>query len=277
MSKKNFGLPFNNIAGGLGNLGQLFGGEVSEATHINPAEAARTLRARSIRRPQVEDDWRARPTLKHPYPVVLIHGTSDNNGCWEKLAPQLRRGGYCVFAPNYGHFGEAALNENAAQVEAFLDAVVTITGAEKLILIGHSQGGLLARYYAARNPGKVAHVIAIAATNQRTTVGDFIKDTMLGETLLTDFFGVAGWEQMAGSPFYQEVEKYPEVTRQVSFTCIASRADATVIPPTHCFLEGAKNIWVQDVYPTSRVPHTLMPVDRRVRHMVMKDLREAGI
>ncbi|MDO4911862.1 MAG: alpha/beta fold hydrolase [Corynebacterium sp.] len=268
MPKRNFALPFNQLP----SLGQPPASPV-----INPAEAARTLHARTTRRPHVEDDWRARPTVRHPYPVVLIHGTGDDNNCWFKLAPQLRNSGYCVFAPNYGNFGVDALEDNADQVAAYCDAVLTITGAEALILIGHSQGGLLARHYALHNPTQVKHVIAVAATNQRTTVADMIKDTALGEQILTDFFGLAGWEQIAGSTFYEELATFTELPDSLGYTCIASRTDGTVVPPEHCFLPGADNLWVQDAYPKSRVPHTQMPLDRHVRHMIMKALRHARI
>ncbi|WIM73253.1 hypothetical protein QP028_06975 [Corynebacterium suedekumii] len=44
------------------------------------------LGARLPARGHVEDDWRARPTAERPWPVILIHGTGDTNGIWEKLA-----------------------------------------------------------------------------------------------------------------------------------------------------------------------------------------------
>src|ERR1700743_3507859 len=44
-----------------------------------------------------------RPSAAHPYPVVLVHGTAEDEGSnWVTLAPLLANAGYCVFALNYG-------------------------------------------------------------------------------------------------------------------------------------------------------------------------------
>jgi pimeloyl-ACP methyl ester carboxylesterase len=45
---------------------------------------------------------------------------------------------------------------------AALDAVRTVTGEERVLLVGHSQGALLALTCAARHPGRVAAVAALA-------------------------------------------------------------------------------------------------------------------
>src|SRR5271167_5046484 len=44
-----------------------------------------------------------KPSSAHPYPVVLVHGTADDEGSsWVTLAPLLANAGYCVYALNYG-------------------------------------------------------------------------------------------------------------------------------------------------------------------------------
>ena len=43
------------------------------------------------------------PSPRHPYPVVLVHGTAEDEGSnWVSLAPLLANNGYCVYAFNYG-------------------------------------------------------------------------------------------------------------------------------------------------------------------------------
>ena len=43
------------------------------------------------------------PSASHPYPVVLVHGTAEDEGSnWVSLAPLLANSGYCVYAFNYG-------------------------------------------------------------------------------------------------------------------------------------------------------------------------------
>lgn len=249
--------------------------ETVPAPHESALEAVRTVRDISTRRLHVEDDWGARPNKRYPYPIILIHGTGADNSYWEKLATQLREIGYCVFAPNYGNFAYNPLHDNALQVASYCDAVLTVTSAKKLILIGHSQGGLLARFYSVHHPDKVGAVITLAATHKPTAVADFIKSTHMGENALKDLFGHAGWEQINGSPFYTDLEKHSCVDNGVQYTCLATRTDGTVVPPEHSFLEPGGNIhnmWVQDIFPKSRVPHTLMPTDKDVRSIVVNTL-----
>ncbi len=44
-----------------------------------------------------------KPSAAHPYPVLLVHGTLEDEGSnWVTLAPLLANAGYCVYAFNYG-------------------------------------------------------------------------------------------------------------------------------------------------------------------------------
>jgi triacylglycerol esterase/lipase EstA (alpha/beta hydrolase family) len=97
------------------------------------------------------------PSAAHPRPVVLVHGTfADMSNSWQALSPLLHNHGYCVFALNYGsHNGSGALGiygigdirSSAAQLSSFVDQVLASTGANKVDLVGHSQGGMMPRYY----------------------------------------------------------------------------------------------------------------------------------
>ena len=100
------------------------------------------------------------PPSAHPYPVVLVHGTFANaNFSWQTLAPMLADAGYCVFALDYGanqytaefgnhSFAIDAIEQSAAELAAFVDTVVIPdTGASRVDFVGHSQGGLMPRYF----------------------------------------------------------------------------------------------------------------------------------
>src|SRR6478672_11874481 len=107
--------------------------------------------------PPGANDWSCRPHAPHPRPVVLVHGTfADMSDSWQALSPLLVNHGYCVFALNYGaHGGSEQLGvyavgdiaESARQLSAFVNRVLRATGARRVDLVGHSQGGMMPRYY----------------------------------------------------------------------------------------------------------------------------------
>lgn len=100
------------------------------------------------------------PAAAHPDPVVLVHGTGANaNLSWQTIAPTLSDAGYCVFALNYGANSWTAdsgnhtyaldfIEHSAAQLANFIQNVVLPdTGAGRVDIVGHSQGGMMPRYY----------------------------------------------------------------------------------------------------------------------------------
>ncbi|WP_426718077.1 esterase/lipase family protein [Corynebacterium auriscanis] len=143
------------------------------------------------------NDWTCKPSAEHPNPVILIHGTWENAYVnWSGMAPQLKKDGYCVFAPNLGRahiwnkggvgslfpntFGVAPVDVSAGQLAQVVDAVLGATGAKQVDLVGHSQGGVMARYYAKFGGGvdatdpkknKIGKIITLGATNHGTQLG----------------------------------------------------------------------------------------------------------
>ena len=105
------------------------------------------------------NDWSCKPTAEHPRPVVLVHGTFGNRSTnWQTYGPLLKNNGYCVFALTYGTLpglpfpvdalgGFGDMRASAEQLRAFVDQVLTATGAAKVDLVGHSQGTLMPNYY----------------------------------------------------------------------------------------------------------------------------------
>jgi triacylglycerol esterase/lipase EstA (alpha/beta hydrolase family) len=79
-------------------------------------------------------------------------GTTD----WQALSPLLYDNGYCVFALNYGSYnGSGAIGvyetgkieDSASQLGSFVDRVLAATGTSQVDIVGHSQGGMMPRYY----------------------------------------------------------------------------------------------------------------------------------
>ncbi|KAF9136815.1 hypothetical protein BG015_002987 [Linnemannia schmuckeri] len=101
------------------------------------------------------NDWDCRPTKFHPNPLVLVHGTLVNALTnWFYMAPRFVAEGYCVFALTYGQhpaipivYGLTAMEKSAQQLSEFVDKVLNATGADKVDMVGHSQGSLMPRYW----------------------------------------------------------------------------------------------------------------------------------
>lgn len=285
------------IAGRLRQERRGFGDLLHQNSDETPGEAALgiataaslPLGARFKPRGIFEDDWAARPSKERPWPVILIHGTCDTKGIWEILGIQLRADGWAVFAPDYGNRATQPLPQSSQQLGAYIEAVLEVTGAEKAILIGHSQGGLLARYWMRIDGGAdhVRHLICISSPNHGTTQGGIASRLVRGprqesvmRSIIDSWFGPAGMEQIVGSETLLAVNRDGDLEPGVSYTCIATRSDAVVVPPETCFLdprhapEGTvRNIYVQDFDRRAVVLHEDMPMDKRV-HAIVRTLLE---
>lgn len=264
-----FGAPDNLIAGGLGSV-------------LNPS-----------RSPAGTNDYSCRPSAAHPDPVVLVHGTFGNAyDSWSGLGPVLRSFGYCVFAVNYGASsgalfkGTGDIPTSAAQIGQFVDGVLAATGASKVDLVGHSQGGSVARYYANLIGGssKVGVVVGIAPSNHATTLSGLVT---LGRFLraldpifaLTNWIGLPALQQQAdpGGPFYTALNGAGETRPGIRYTNIATRYDEVVTPYTQAFITpgaGAtvSNITLQDVCSQDLTDHLGIVYDTNVYQLILNAL-----
>lgn len=255
--------------------------------HMRPldddASDSLPLLARLRPRGLFEDDWRARPGVSRPWPVVLIHGTGATKGDWQELGAELRGDGWAVFAAEFGERATSVIEESAAQVGAYVEAVLQVTGADRAILVGHSQGGVLARYWMRMLGGadRVRHLVCLGTPNHGTTMGGIISPvihTQIAENIMRSivhsWFGPSGFQQISGHPLIESLNAGGDLEEGVTYTCIATRADTVVQPPETCFLsdegrEGdVQNLWVEDLEPRAVVLHHEMPRDWRVRKIV---------
>ena len=124
--------------------------------------------------------WTCKPTAAHPYPVVLVHGTfGDMTDSWQAASPLLANNGYCVFALNYGGSpgnpiqAYGPIPKSAAELRNFVNKVLKATGAPQVDIVGHSQGGMMPRYYIKFLGGapKVHTLVGLAPSNHGTTAG----------------------------------------------------------------------------------------------------------
>ncbi len=231
-----------------------------------------------------------RPSTAHPRPVVLVHGTFANaTDNWLTLAPYLEARGYCVFSLDYGQLpgvplvhGLGPIDKSAEQLQVYVDKVLTATGAAKADLVGHSQGGMMPRYYLKFLGGaaKVNTFVGIAPDNHGTTLN--------GLTKLLPYFpgaedviasaapGLA--DQVAGSAFLAKLNAGGDTVPGVHYTVIATRYDEVVTPYTSQFLSGSDvhNVLIQNLCSADLSEHALLGLtDRIVFHEVANALDPA--
>ncbi|MFJ2527184.1 lipase family alpha/beta hydrolase [Pseudomonas helmanticensis] len=116
------------------------------------------------------------------YPVLLVHGLFgfERIGHFElfhDVKDALKTAGSRVFVP---HLSATHKNETRGeQLLAQIDRVLRGTGADKVNLIGHSQGALAARYAAALAPHAVASVTSVSGPNHGSELADFLRKALV--------------------------------------------------------------------------------------------------
>jgi triacylglycerol esterase/lipase EstA (alpha/beta hydrolase family) len=221
--------------------------------------------------PPGANDWSCQPSSAHPDPVVLVPGTfADMADNFNSISPLLYDHGYCVFALNYGgrpgspiqSIGE--ISASAAQLAAFVGQVLAATGAARVDLVGHSQGGMMPQYYLKFLGGaaKVNRFVALAPSSHGTSLDGLV-------TLARDF-GLLGLtnslvspacaacvEQEAGSAFLTKLNARGDTAPGVTYTVIETKYDQVVTPYPAAFLAGSKvtNITVQKQCPLDLTDH----------------------
>jgi triacylglycerol esterase/lipase EstA (alpha/beta hydrolase family) len=214
--------------------------------------------------PPGTDNWNCHVSAQHPYPVVLLHGTLFNEAIsWQALSPMLANAGYCVYGFNYGAdsltfgrvFGLAPIPQSAAELAAFVSRVLAVTGAPKVDIVGHSQGGMMPRYYLKFLGGapKVHMLVGLAPSNYGTTLNGYtslygnVSSKVPGLSFST--LGAPSFdEQFVGSSFLATLNRGGDTVPGVKYVVIETRGDEVVTPYANAFLHGAgaQNILVQD-------------------------------
>ena len=196
------------------------------------------------------------------------------------MAPALKKQGHCVFAMNYGRTdlldqsgmmivmpginGVASIRQSSDQLRRYVDKVRKKTGADKVDIVAHSQGGLVARHYIKFNGGanlrnkdknKVGRLVMLGTPNHGTTllgiaaIGRAMADIGLDlMPLYAWMYGAGPIDQSVGSPQVKRLNAKRMTYPGIEYTSIASRYDEIFTPYTSAFIRGGgvKNITLQN-------------------------------
>ncbi|MFE3101192.1 esterase/lipase family protein [Nocardia tengchongensis] len=257
--------------------------------------------------PAGANDWNCKPTAAHPEPVVLLHGSWMNayDG-FAYMSPQIKQAGFCVYALNYGQEGllqqgglgalvpgvngVAPMEDSAAQVATFVDKVLASTGAHKVNIVGHSQGGPVADQYLKFGGGaaKVDQLITFGATHHGTTLDGIAT---LGRHLTDMGFNALGFsqllvgegliEQVTGSKFYTTLDAAGDTVAGVHYTSVATTHDEISTPYDATFLTAGPgatvtNVTLQDGCPIDLSDHLSMMYSKRAVSIALRALDPSG-
>ena len=194
-------------------------------------------------------------------PILLVHGIIDNHSIFTLMERALRRRGFrTVSTYDYGLLTRDIPSAAELLGEA-IEKQVANTGYDRIHVVGHSLGGLIARYYVQRLGGD-AHVHTLV------TLGTPHHGTRLARPLQA--LPLIG-QLTPQSAVIQELSQ-PAVGIRTRFVAFYSDIDHLIWPRRHARIEhpdlNARNIAAPGV------GHLSMPNNSRIAFTIAGALRE---
>lgn len=196
-------------------------------------------------------------------PVIVVAGTFSPAFANEVIANRLRSDGYRTTIFQLPSLGTQSISATAQSLCNKIDSVKASTGAAKVDLVAHSQGGLVARDCIKNKGGKadVDTLVMLGSPNYGTAVANLATAVTLGTCL-----NITACKQMAvGSTYLNSLNAGPDVISPVKYVSIYTIGDEVVFPhSTAALKDGATNVKVQSQCPLRSVGHLGLIADGTV-------------
>jgi hypothetical protein len=183
-------------------------------------------------------------------PVLLVHGMVDNRSVFTLMRRSLRRRGFSqVCSWNYSPL-LTDVARGAARLGEQIERICHQTGHEQLHVVGHSLGGLIARYHVQRQGGDrhVASLLTLGTPHEGSIWAHAVPTPLVRQL-------------RRGSPLMRELAQ-PAPGCRTRFTAIYSNLDEMVVPTSSGRCEHpdlqARNVLVRGV------GHMALPIHRGV-------------
>lgn len=231
----------------------------------------------------------------HPNPVVLLHGLSaDDQVDLNLLQIYLNKLDFCTFSLTYGAHtlapwigGLKPLADSAVEIADFVREVLDKTGASKVDLVGHSEGGVQALYVPRSQPGisdVVEHLVALGPAMHGAEYYGFTDLWYIGGNVTRDAValvlktvGCAGCDDLAvGGETTKELNDGNPVVQPGNKATIIMSTNDKLVPPEKSIVdeEGVRNILVQDTCPEDQLGHAGLAWDTGVWGLIVNALTE---
>jgi triacylglycerol lipase len=187
-------------------------------------------------------------------PILLLHGLIDNRSIFLLLRRALRRRGFGqVLTLNYSPFTQD-LRTAAERLAELVESTCEATGYERVHVVGHSLGGIVARYYVQRLGGdRRVHTLVTLGSPHRGTVPAHLLPSRLLRQL------------RPGSELMAELDA-PSPGCRTRFVAYWSDLDQLIVPKRSARLDHpdlpTRNVLVRGV------GHMSLPISSRVTHEI---------
>ncbi|WP_426562800.1 alpha/beta fold hydrolase [Angustibacter sp. McL0619] len=196
-------------------------------------------------------------------PILLVHGLVDNRSIFTLLRRGLLRRGFGrVHSINYSPL-TTDIRTAARRLAEAVEQITGETGYERIHVVGHSLGGLIARYYVQRLDGdQRVHTLVTLGSPHAGTKAAYLLPARLGRQL------------RPGSDVLAELDE-PSPGCRTRFVAYWSDLDQLIVPQRNARLVhpdlSARNELVR------RVGHMSLPIDLRVVHGVCTELAQLDV
>jgi hypothetical protein len=191
-------------------------------------------------------------------PIILVHGIVDNRSVFALLRRALSRRGFGrVVTVNYSSItGDIRLL--ADRLGTVVEQVCEETGYERVHVVGHSMGGLVARYYVQRLGGdERVHTLVTLGSPHEGTAPAFVLPHPLVRQL------------RPGSDVVRELAE-PAPGCRTRFVAVWSDLDQMMVPKRSATIVhpdlSARNVFMRGC------GHMSLPIDGRVVHEICTTL-----
>src|SRR5215213_8433392 len=160
----------STLAGGLTELAWVGAPVLRLDPRLRPGEQPAAVRALLAADP-----------LAARTPVLLVHGLVDNRSVFSVMQRNLRRRGFThVCAWNYSPL-LTDIARGAADLGAHIERICHQTGYDRVHVVGHSLGGLIARYHVQRQGGDahVASLVTIGTPHEGSVLAHFAPTPLI--------------------------------------------------------------------------------------------------
>ena len=221
-------------------------------------EFAASMLASSWHMPRARPRTRIHPGSSTP-PVLLLHGYGCNSGYWAYLTARLNAAGIS--------HATLDLEPLTGDIDGFADAIeegatrlLRAAGAQQVIVVGHSMGGLAARAWLRRHgSARAARVITLGTPHHGTCLAAFGIGVNAAQMRRAGIDGPA-------CTWLRELAAHEDAATRARITSIYTHHDNIVAPQTSGHLEGARNIEL------GGVGHVALGCNWRVLALVMDEI-----